>query len=73
MQTAWRAWVRYVIPAKTGPYKHFCRCFSENPDTSGLRVFDILGRSAMFVFLQNHPGRCIETNKNALMTPPHPL
>jgi|GEM_PF-5070075 hypothetical protein len=63
MQTAWGAWVRYVIPAKTGPYKRFCHCVSENPETSDLRVFDILARPVMFVFLQNRPGRCTETNK----------
>ncbi len=41
MQTAWRAWVRYVIPAKTALYKRFAIVLVKTRIPSGLRVFDI--------------------------------
>ena len=39
MQIAWRVWVRYVIPVKTGPYKRLFHCFSENPEAQ--RLYDV--------------------------------
>jgi hypothetical protein len=35
MQTAWRVWVRYVIPVKTGPSKRFSTVLAKTLTLNG--------------------------------------